>query len=318
VRAGSTTVIVTTLFRHDDLRACLDALTRLDLAPDGLIVVCRRDDAASAEIARAGGARVVSADTPGVARAIEVGLGAVTTDIAAFVDDDARPHADWLRRIRDHFAAAPELGFLGGRDNVFGDAESGSLALPVGLVRAGKMIGNHHLGHGEFRSAHHVKGANMAFRLEAVRDVPLAQLVAGEGAQHGVELFLCFAALRRGYSGGYDPRVQVDHYPAARQSDDGRLDYNPRRVRLNTRNKCVASGLFLPPAVLVAVVLRSIFLGDRAHPGFACAAALAVKRRPFFHALRANLLGICDYAGQIRQARLVSLEDSRRPVWRRL
>lgn len=303
VNVPTVTVVVPTLYRHDDLTVCLETLARLETAPDDLVVVCRRDDAVSAEIARTGGARVAIVDLPGLASALEAGLGAVTTDIAAFVDDDARPHAEWLRRILDHFAASPDLGFLGGRDNVFGDDRSGSAALPVGLVRAGKIVGNHHLGHGGFRPAQHVKGANMAFRVRAVRDVPLARLVAGEGAQHGNELFLCFAALRRGYRGAYDPRVQVDHYPAPRQNSDGRVDYSPSRVRVDTRNNLVATGLFLSRPTLISVLLRTVVIGNRAHPGLVWAAVLTLRRRGSSQAFFANLRGVRDYFRDIRAAR---------------
>lgn len=267
------TVVVTTLRRHRDLTECLQALQDLDDRPEDVLVVARNDDEQSRTIAQSFGARTAVVTQPGLAAAIETGLRHVETEIVAFVDDDARPHRDWLGRIRAHFEGNPDLGFLGGRDDVDGDSTSGDPKLIVGVLRRGKLIGNHHLGKGPARPAMHAKGANMAYRLRAVRGLPLGQLVRGGGAQHGNELFLCFAARRRGFEGLYDPAVRVDHYPAPRQLRDGRLEFSADRLDADIRNSAAAIGLFLGLRSWLLFLGRAVLLGDRRRPGLAWALA---------------------------------------------
>ncbi|WP_447643562.1 glycosyltransferase family 2 protein [Nocardioides zeae] len=162
------TVVVPTMFRHDDLDRCLTAIAGLSSTPDRVLVVTRAEDERSRDIATRHSADAVVVPAPGLAVAIETALQHTTTDIVAFIDDDARAHPDWLDRIRAHFAGSPLLGFVAGRDNVHGDAESGSATLLVGSLRRGKLHGKHHLGHGPARPAMHAKGANMALRVAAV------------------------------------------------------------------------------------------------------------------------------------------------------
>ena len=151
-------------------------------------MVCRNDDTRSQAIAGQFGAIVAVVNQAGLAAAVETGISAVQADIAAFVDDDARPLADWSHRIVQHFANNDMLAFLGGRDNVHGDREAGSPSLQVGKLRRGKLVGNHHLGKGDARPATLVKGANMALKVSVVRGLPIGRLVTGSGAQRGNEL----------------------------------------------------------------------------------------------------------------------------------
>ncbi|MFW6772732.1 glycosyltransferase family 2 protein [Nocardioides sp. CPCC 205120] len=297
------TVVVPTMFRHADLERCLTALATMTTTPDRVLVVTRAEDIRSREIAAAHAADSVVVPRPGLAVAIETGLRAATTELAAFIDDDARAHTDWLERAVRHFAADPALGFVAGRDNVHGDADSGSEDLVVGSLRRGKLRGNHHLGKGRARPALHAKGANMALRVAAVRDLPLGRMVRGQGAQHGNELFLCFGALSRGYHGVYDPDVQVDHHPAARADNDGRLEFSPERLDADVRNSAAAIGLYLGLSHWGLYLLRAVLVGDRNRPGLVWAAVHLLRRDPAGGRLAQVLRASMRAPGDLRRLR---------------
>lgn len=271
------TVVITTLYRHADLEQCLQSLAEMEERPDAVLVVARAEDEQSHRIALDHGAEPVTVTVPGLAAAIEAGLAHVQTEIVAFVDDDARPHRDWLARIKRHYEADADLGFVGGRDDVHADSAAGSARLRVGTLRRGKLIGNHHLGHGPARPAMHAKGANMSYRVRAVRGLPLGALVRGEGAQHGNELFLGFAARRRGFTGLYDPAIRVNHFPAPRQARDGRLEFSAARLDADIRNSAGAIGLYLGVLPWALFLVRAVLVGDRLRPGLLWAGLLLVR-----------------------------------------
>ncbi|WP_062304547.1 glycosyltransferase family 2 protein [Demequina subtropica] len=288
------TVVVPTLDRPDDLARCLDGVAAQRFAPAEIVVVIQAHDDASRAVADRYGARVAVVDKPGLAAAIEQGIAAARTGVVAFIDDDAVPRAGWVARIAGAYAEDPRLGFLGGRDNVDGDADAGAASLPVGLLRRGTLHGNHHLGKGPMRPADHVKGANMSFRTRAVRGLPLGDLVAGGGAQAGNELFLSFCAKRRGYEGAYDPAVVVDHYPATRAQGDERDRFSRERTRLDTRNALAAIRAFLPWWQGALYATRMVVIGHRKHPGMVVAVLNRLQRVPDGGYLSANLRGVAD------------------------
>jgi len=96
---------------------CLSALAAAraacaDLAATELIVVDDGSNDASASVARAAGARVLSTPAPGhrgPAAARNLGARAATGDYVFFVDADVALHPDALRRAAEAFAADPSL-----------------------------------------------------------------------------------------------------------------------------------------------------------------------------------------------------------------
>ncbi|WP_074789322.1 glycosyltransferase family 2 protein [Demequina mangrovi] len=306
----SVTVVVPSYRRPDDLHACLEALDRQHFAPDVIAVVARPEDASTRAVADLWGAKVVPVTRPGLAAAIEVGINAADTALVAFTDDDARPHSDWLARIVATFSGNEELGFVGGRDNVRGDALAGSESLIVGAIHRGRILGNHALGKGAARNVDHVKGANMAFRVSAIRGFPLADLVAGDGAQHRNELFLCWGAATRGWVGVYDPHIQVEHLPAVRGPADDRKAVATARTALDTRNAALAALLFLPGTRRSAVVLRAVLVGERFRPGIAWAGAARLRRLEPRASLLASLRGTAQAFIDARAARRVLRESA--------
>lgn len=264
------TAVVCSVSRPGELRRSLQALNEQERVPDDIVVVAQSWDAETITVARDCGARVTEVGAPGLALAVESAILSVESGIVAFVDDDARAHPDWSRRIEAAFLADPNLGAVGGRDNVDGDDRSGTSSLRVGLITStGRIIGNHHLGKGTIRPAATVKGANMAVLAEAASESGLSRLVHGSGAQYRNEFILTAIVRRRGYGVAYDPRIQVDHYPARRLSGDDRQLFSPDRIRLNVTNELIGLAIAEPATVRVAYVLRMATIGTRLHPGLA-------------------------------------------------
>ena len=98
------TVVVCTRDRADVLVRCLSALQRVEY-PDFTVLVV---DSASRDpriemLARERGADYLRVDVPGLSRARNAGARACTSEIVAFIDDDAVPERDWLKNVTVEF-----------------------------------------------------------------------------------------------------------------------------------------------------------------------------------------------------------------------
>lgn len=101
----SVTAVVCTRNRPSELATCLDAISRLNPRPDDVLVVDNSaGDAATERVAREHAARYVVERTEGLSRARNRGLAESTTEIVAYIDDDAIPCEDWLEQILAQFA----------------------------------------------------------------------------------------------------------------------------------------------------------------------------------------------------------------------
>lgn len=86
------------------LAACLDALTRQTRPADEVIVVDNGSTDASAEVALAAGARVVSQPVRGIWPATAAGFDAASGDLLARLDADSVPAVDWLERVEQRMS----------------------------------------------------------------------------------------------------------------------------------------------------------------------------------------------------------------------
>ena len=96
------------------LRNCLAALAAQLRPADEIIVVDNASTDATADVARAGGARVVVEPLHGIWPATSAGFDAATGDVIARLDTDSVPPADWLLRIEAKLAASPEVDVVTG------------------------------------------------------------------------------------------------------------------------------------------------------------------------------------------------------------
>jgi glycosyltransferase involved in cell wall biosynthesis len=197
-------VIVPTYRRTADLARCLAALDAQNRRADEVIVIARHDDYATLDWLRTREAIrpdprrfVVLVRTPGIVAAYNLGIDSASGHVLCFTGDDAAPHSDWVARIAHAFAGDATLG---GRDIVHGrDGITQGRRPCVGLVRwYGRIIGNHHIGHGEARAVQVLKGVNMAFRREAIGALRFDARLRGTHAQAHCETAFSLDVQRRG------------------------------------------------------------------------------------------------------------------------
>jgi GT2 family glycosyltransferase len=211
---------------------------------------------------------------PGVLAAMGAGVQVALGQIIAFTDDDAVPRPDWLERLLPHFAD-PSVGGAGGRDVLQpADRFHRPLTHDVGRISAwGKIVGNHHIGDGPPRDVMVLKGVNMAFRREAFA---LPVYLRGSGAQPHIEVATCLWARRHGWRLVFDPSAMVDHYPGPRFDGDRRGSPDPAAVRDASYN-LVTCLLAVERQLYWRRAVFGLFIGDRAAPGLARAAAAALR-----------------------------------------
>ena len=96
---GTISVIVPSLNDADYLAVCLDALAKQTRRADEVIVVDNGSTDATAEVARAAGARVVDQPVRGIWPATAAGFDAASGDVLARLDADSVPAPDWLAEV---------------------------------------------------------------------------------------------------------------------------------------------------------------------------------------------------------------------------
>ncbi|HEY1610626.1 MAG TPA: glycosyltransferase family 2 protein [Paraburkholderia sp.] len=269
------TVLVPTWRRPDDLARCLSALLRQQRVPDQIVVIARaEDDATHACLAEHATPRVLKVDVaivdePGQVAALNRGLDAATGDVIAITDDDAAPRTDWLARIATGFEADPTLGALGGRDWVHEDGRvlDGERPLVGKVYFSGRIVGNHHLGVGGAREVDLLKGANMSYRRDAIRNIRFDRRLRGSGAQVHNDMAFSMAVKRAGWKLMYDPRVAVDHFPAPRHGEEPRNAQTLASKRNAAYNLHLILRSHLPPLHRTTAWWWYALVGTRVYPG---------------------------------------------------
>ena len=113
-------VVIPALDDAEMLRHALAALATQTRPIDEIIVVDNGSADATAEVARAGGARVLFQPQRGIMSASATGYDAAHTDLIARIDADSRPPADWAARVVAEFDASPAIGVLTGPGAFYG------------------------------------------------------------------------------------------------------------------------------------------------------------------------------------------------------
>jgi len=218
-------VLTPTYRRPEFLAKALAGLDRQERPPDQIVIGTRKGDAETHSFL-AGKARsdrqieIAETAEPGVIAAMSAASLRTQGEIVCLLDDDAEPLPDWIKRIEVHFERDPGLGFLGGRDLLqdhpaMRKAEKTTRAVGI-FTPYGRILGNHHKGHGPARRVDFLKGCNAAIRGGLLRQVGFESRLRGEGAQVHWEMALCLDVARAGYHVTYDPAVQVIHHIAPR------------------------------------------------------------------------------------------------------
>jgi len=276
-RPLTVTVLLCTYRRKDDLARCLSALELQTRLPDEVLLTVRDTDTITLDFLSASSyrlpLRIISVQIPGLVAARNAGIAALKTDIVAMIDDDTYPAANWLENVCQHFAADPKLGGLGGRDRPAGDNVKKIARQPVVgiLLYYGKHIGNHHAGIGPARPVDLLKGANMSFRSEAVRQVGFDSRLSGTGSQPCEDLSISLRVRRAGWKLAYDPEVLVDHYEGAREEQRHYAAMlpvkDPKAFGEVTYNWVVTIWDEFSPFRHLVFIAWQFFVGTRVRPG---------------------------------------------------
>ena len=202
------TVVVAARNAAGTLRPCLASLKALDYSDVEIIVVDDGSTDDTAALARAAGARVLSAGGRGPSAARNLGVQDAREEIVAFTDADCTVPAGWLRvlvaALRDRKAA----GAGGPQRNVFPvavEADAADLdaffALAAGLADYTRVDDR-------AREVEHNASCNVAYVKHTVVE-------AGgfpEGMFPGEDVDLDYRVRRLGYRCWYDPRARVEHH----------------------------------------------------------------------------------------------------------
>src|SRR5262249_55847699 len=134
----------------------LSTLAHLDYPDYEVIVVDDGSTDATAEIAARHPVRLIRTENRGLSAARNTGLSAATGDIVAFIDDDAYPDRDWLKRLALSFLDQKYMGVGGPNipppdDSLVAQCVAHAPGGPIHVL----------LSDGE---AEHIPGCNMAFR----------------------------------------------------------------------------------------------------------------------------------------------------------
>jgi len=149
---------------HDDalmLERCLAALAVQTRAADEIVVVDNASTDDSADVARRGGARVVTEPVLGILAATSAGFDAATGTILARVDADSVPPPDWLERVERTFENNPGTAAITGPGDFYG-----SNAFVRRIARV-VYIGGYFWSMGILLGHPPLFGSNMAVRADA-------------------------------------------------------------------------------------------------------------------------------------------------------
>jgi len=194
-------VVVCTYNGAATLDECLTAARALDYPDYEIVVVSDGSTDATPDIARAHGVRLVETPNRGLSSARNTGLDAATGEIVAYLDDDARPDAAWLR----HVAAAMHDGDCA--------AVGGPNIAPPGDGWVAECVARSPGGPSHVllsdRDAEHLPGCNLAIRkadLEAIGGFDPRFRAAGD------DVDVCWRLLDRGGRLGFTPGAVVLHH----------------------------------------------------------------------------------------------------------
>ena len=209
-------MVICTRGRSAELQQCLASVARLDYpALEVLVVDSGGESPETRSLAQASGAKYASEALPGLSRARNCAARVATTDLLAFLDDDAVPHPAWLRVAAPEFSD-PSVMVVTGRSEVPASAASDVLQsvahAPVGDER--RVLDRNHERWFDLANFGGIgDGEHMVFRRAAFELWPGFDLRLGRGAPLPAhEEHLAFHDLiAAGYRVVYAPEASVLH-----------------------------------------------------------------------------------------------------------
>lgn len=213
--AGATTasVVVITYRRPDYVRTCLQHLATQTTRPARVIVVDGSPDNATRDVVREFPEVEYRRNDRGVgtmATSRAIGIIDMDEDVVAFVDDDAFAEPMWLEKLLEPYAD-PHVVAVGGRalNGRPGEADEGIGEIGL-LLPDGRLTGFFAADPGAVIEVDHMLGANMSYRLDAIRSVGgIRDLYPGTCLREDSDM-----ALRLRRIGGrivYTPYAVVEH-----------------------------------------------------------------------------------------------------------
>jgi GT2 family glycosyltransferase len=228
-RGPSVTVIVCTRNRPESLEQCLASLTRLDPAPDEILVVDNDPATAGtrAVVEKFPGIKWLPEPNPGLSRARNTGIRHAKGEIIAWTDDDTSAHPDWIGRIRAVFEDPAIFGMTG-------LVLAGSLDTSA-QVRFERDFGGFQRGFRRFTLDQQFfeemkdrgvptwlagAGANMAFRREVFEKLgPFDERLGAGAAGCSEDSEYWYRMLAAGMSIRYEPSAVVHHFHRVAEED---------------------------------------------------------------------------------------------------
>jgi len=232
-------VVVCTRYRSQTLISCLEALSHLDY-PDFEVVVVDNSpgDTPTREVAERYRARYVLETVTGLSRARNRGSAVASSDVVAFVDDDAVPEQQWLSALVRQFEDPQVMAAVGRTlERSFNGASNDDY---IDVWGKEKLIVDRNTPYW-FQRANFGgigNGGNMAFRRQAWDIWPGFDERLGLGAsiEGGEEHYSFFSLIDRGYRVVYTPDAVVRH-PSCHRSE--------QQVRDRFLQDCVSAGAYL-------------------------------------------------------------------------
>lgn len=221
--------------REPLLRACVRSLLDGERVPDEILVVVDQNPELEASVATwlPTAVRLLRSECQGNSSSRNAGIGAASSDVVAFVDDDATVESDWLLRVMQPFEASAEVLGVGGA--VVPQWDCDRRWLPDELLW---VVGCTYRGHREEPGPiRNPIGCNMAFRR---RELSAAGSFAIDFGKRGNALVICDETevglrLERVYGSG-----RIHFVPAARV----RHRIPPTRIGWKALvMRCVSEGL---------------------------------------------------------------------------
>jgi glycosyltransferase involved in cell wall biosynthesis len=270
-------LIIPTYKRTTDFERTLKSVYKQIGDIDEVITIIGPDDSDSFNLAmeykgKIDNFKVIQNKKASVVNALNAGLAVSTQNIICMTDDDIELPEGWARRIKAAFINDPKMGAYGGPDKLITERLEKHLAYnpakEVGIFKWKGMIGNHHFGVLKSPSIVDVlKGVNLSFRREAIKELLIDQFLEYKGAEQCWEIDLAQKIQANGYKIIYDNSNFLFHYIGERQGYDIRTDIFSESNYYKTLNINYVYAKFRPLHEIFYAVLFQIFVGNRIRPG---------------------------------------------------